>query len=116
MVDRLIRVRRVDPLAVEPWAWLCRGCAGPGSFGFHGTHGEAVAGGVAHLRVCPEVLGALDRLLADVMALPEYRRMWLPGPTGGVREVVVCVDCGSVVMDEDEHTVTHVEAIEVRRG
>lgn len=70
----------------------------------------------AHLRSCSLVLAGLDRLVADVMALPEYRHMLLADPTGRVHLVVACVDCGHTIADEVGHTVTHIEAREFAQG
>ena len=73
--------------------------------------------GRAHLKDCPGVAAALDRLLADVMALPEYRRMHLTRPHGQTVGVVTCVDCGGIVVDDEvQHTVEHLDEMDRAHG
>lgn len=93
--------------------WRCIAC--PESGGYESTVGAANNTAREHaLLECRTVAAAADRLIADVLALPGYRVVWL---IAGAPPAFACTDCGRMVYDRDAHTAEHIEASEaVSRG
>lgn len=101
--------------------WSCRSCANdaglPEAAGWADTVGEAVDAGLEHLADCPPYVAALDRLLADVLAVPKIRTLRLPlHPEGTAVDVVFCGDCGVALDDWGSHVEQHLTASGVSRG
>lgn len=114
------------PLRVKPssggagWFWLCWPCtfARPGTgCGHADTAAAANDAARRHLvNDCPAVREATNRLIDDVLAVPEFRpvRFMLPG--GLVAIILACLACGKFTTDAAQHVADHLEARDRAEG
>lgn len=95
--------------------WTCSVCHGASGYG--ASVAEAGDAGRDHLRDdCPKVREGLDRLLAQVLAVPEFRTITVNNLDGTEQRITFCGECGSPVDDMGTHVDHHTAAKVARHG
>jgi hypothetical protein len=101
--------------------WECRHCnfdrAAWARFnhGWADTINDAANDAKQHIPNCPTVIAAANRLIDDVMTVPEYRRLDLFAYGVGFLTMWGCTSCGKLSLDQDEHTLRHLDAADKAR-
>jgi hypothetical protein len=96
--------------------WDCQTCGSSGSFGWAASINDAANDAKRHIPNCPTVIAAANRLIDDVMTVPEYRRLDLFVYGVGFLTMWGCTSCGKLSLDQDEHTLRHLDAADKARN
>lgn len=95
--------------------WECRYCRLIDSYGWAASINDAANDAKQHIPNCPTVIAAANRLIDDVMTVPEYRRLDLFVYGVGFLTMWGCTSCGKLSLDQDEHTLRHLDAADKAR-